>query len=71
MAEIFYTVSPDLHRMARLEGKDIVELDFEIPGKPPSLLNGIYLGRVVEVQKPLQAAFVDIGEEKPVSISII
>jgi ribonuclease G len=65
VAEIFYTVSPDLHRMARLEGKEVVELDFEIPGKPSSLLGGIFLGRVMEIQKPLHAAFVDIGEEKP------
>ena len=64
MAEIFYTVSPDLCRMARLERGEVVELDFEIPGKPPSLLGSIYCGRVVDVQKPLKAAFVDIGEEK-------
>lgn len=65
MAEIFYTVSPDLHRMARVEEGRVVELDFEIPSKPPSLLGGIYVGRIVEIQKPLQAAFVDIGLSKP------
>lgn len=65
MAEIFYTVSSDLHRMARVEGERVVELDFEIPGQPPSLLGGIYLGRVVEIQKPLRAVFVNIGLEKP------
>ncbi|HUX78984.1 MAG TPA: ribonuclease E/G [Alphaproteobacteria bacterium] len=65
MAEIFYTVSPELHRMARLEGGEVVELDFEIPEKPRSLLGAIFLGRVIEVQKPIQAAFVDIGEGKP------
>jgi len=65
VAEIFYTVSPDLHRMARLEGGKVVELDFEIPEKPKSLLGGIFLGRVIEIQKPLQAAFVDIGQAKP------
>ncbi|MBY0292978.1 MAG: ribonuclease E/G [Alphaproteobacteria bacterium] len=64
MAEIFYTVSPDLCRMARLERGDVVELDFEIPGKAPSLLGNIYWGRVVDVQKPLSVAFVDIGEAK-------
>ncbi len=65
VAEIFYTVKPGLHRMARLEKGKVVELDFEIPGKPPSLLGGIFLGRVIEVQKPLQIAFVDIGKAKP------
>ena len=30
MAEIFYTVSSNLHRMARLEEGRVVELDFEI-----------------------------------------
>ncbi|MBS0271232.1 MAG: ribonuclease E/G [Proteobacteria bacterium] len=65
MAEIFYTVSPDLHRMARVEEGSVVELDFEIPNKPSSLLGSIYTGRVREIQKPLQAAFVDIGLSKP------
>lgn len=65
MAEVFYTVSSDLHRMARLEEGEVVELDFEIQGQKPSLLDGIFFGRVVEIQKPLHAAFVDIGEEMP------
>ncbi len=64
MAELFYTVSSNLHRTARIEKGEVVELDFEIPGKPSSLLGGIYLGRVVDVQKPLRAAFVDMGEKK-------
>jgi ribonuclease G len=64
VAELFYSVSPELHRLARLEKGEVVELDFEIPGRPSSLLGGIYYGRVVEVQRPLRAAFVDIGEEK-------
>ena len=64
MAEILYTVSSDLHRVARLEKGKVVELDFEISSKPASLLGGIFLGRVVEIQKPLQAAFVDIGMAK-------
>jgi ribonuclease G len=64
VAEIFYTVSSDLHRVARVEGGLVQELDFEIPGKPSSLWGGIYLGRVVETQKPLQAAFVDIGQSQ-------
>ncbi|MBA3813062.1 MAG: ribonuclease E/G [Alphaproteobacteria bacterium] len=62
MAEIFYTVASDLHRMARVAGGLVQEIDFEIPENPPSLWGGIYLGRVVETQKPLQAAFVDIGQ---------
>lgn len=65
MAEILYTVAPDLHRMARVEGGEVVELDFEIPDLRPSDINSIYLGQVVEIQKPLQAAFVDIGLSKP------
>lgn len=65
MTEIYYTVAPHLHRMARKEGGVIVDLDFEIPGNPPSQWGGIYLGRVVEIQKPLQAAFVDLGQAHP------
>lgn len=65
MAEVFFTVSPHLHRMARREGREIIEMDFEIPGKPLSLWGAIYLGRVVEIQKPLQAAFVDVGGSHP------
>lgn len=65
MINVFYTVSPHLHRMARVEGGVVLDLDFEIPGKPPSLWGGIYLGRVVETQKPLHAAFVDIGLSQP------
>ncbi len=65
VAKIFYTVQPDLHRVARLEGGEVVELDFEIPGSPPSLSEEIFLGRVIEVQKPIKAAFVDIGKGKP------
>lgn len=64
MAKIFYTVAPHLHRMARVEGGLVQELDFEIPEKPSSLLGGVYLGKVVEIQKPLQAAFVDVGQAK-------
>ena len=51
--------------MARIEKGDVRELDFEYQDKPKSLLNGVYMGRVVEVQRPLKAAFVDIGEEQP------
>lgn len=65
MAEIFYTISPHLHRMARKAEDVVTDLDFEIPGKPPSLWGGIYLGRVVEIQKPLAAAFVDVGQSRP------
>jgi Ribonuclease G/E len=51
--------------MARLEKGKIVELDFEFPGQSPSLLGAIYYGRVIEIQRPLSVAFVDIGEKKP------
>lgn len=64
MAEIFYTLSSNLHRMARLEEGRVVELDFEIQSQKTCLLDGIFFGRVVEIQKPLHAAFVDIGEER-------
>lgn len=64
MAEILYTVSSDFHRMARLERGKVVELDFEIPGQPTSMLGAIYYGRVIEIQKPLSVAFVDIGEKR-------
>jgi ribonuclease G len=65
VAEIYYTVSPHLHRMAYKEGGRITKLDFEIPGKLPSLEGSIHLGRVVEIQKPLQAAFVNVGQASP------
>ena len=65
MAEVFYTVAPHLHRMARREAGVIVDLDFEIPDQSPSLWGGIYIGRVIETQKPLQAAFVDVGQTHP------
>jgi len=64
VVEIFYTVSPNLHRMARLEEGRVAELDFEIQSQKTCLLDGIFFGRVVEIQKPLHAAFVDIGEER-------
>ncbi|MBL8676837.1 MAG: ribonuclease E/G, partial [Alphaproteobacteria bacterium] len=65
MAEVFYSVSGNLHRMARLEEGRVVSLDFEFQDKPPSFLGGVYAGRVVEIQKPLQVAFVEIGLSKP------
>jgi Rne/Rng family ribonuclease len=65
VAEIFYTASPTLHRMARKENHQVVEVDFEIPGQTPCLWGAIYRGRVVEIQNPLQAAFVDIGLPHP------
>ncbi len=64
MTKLFYTVSPEMHRVARIESNQVVELDFEYQNQPPSLLKAIFLGKVVEVQKPLQAAFVDIGLSK-------
>lgn len=70
MVEIFYTVSPDLHRMARREEGVITDLDFEIPAQSPSLWGSLYLGRVVEIQKPLQAAFVDVGLAHPGFLSL-
>lgn len=65
MAEIFYTASGNLHRIARLEGDRVVSLDFEFQDKPLSLLGSIYSGRVVEIQKPLHVAFVEVGLSKP------
>lgn len=65
MADIFYTVGNDMHRVARVERGEIVELDFEYIDKPISNLNGVYLGKVIEIQKPLNAAFVDLGLSKP------
>lgn len=65
MAEIFYTVSENLHRMARLEEGRVVSLDFEVQDKPLSLLGSIYAGKVVEIQKSLHVAFVEIGLSKP------
>ncbi len=65
VAELYYTVSENLHRFARIENGQVVEMDFEIQGKSSSKLGGIYKGKVIEIQKPLRAAFIDIGDEKP------
>lgn len=51
--------------MARVEEGRVVSLDFELQDKPLSLLGGIYAGKVVEIQKPLHMAFVEIGLSKP------
>lgn len=53
-----------MHRMARVEGGRVVDLDFEIPGTEPSLWGALYLGKVIEIQKPLQAAFVEVGQSQ-------
>ena len=58
-------ISSDMNetRAALLESGHVVQLFFERKGKK-SLVGNIYLGRVKNVLPGLNAAFVDIGEEK-------
>ncbi|GFP27314.1 ribonuclease G [Candidatus Hakubella thermalkaliphila] len=58
-------ISADEHevRIAVLEGDSVVELYFGRRGKQ-SLVGNIYSGRVQNVLPGLNAAFIDIGEEK-------
>jgi len=50
-------------RVAVLEGGDLDQFQFEVPGRS-SLINNIYVGRVVNVEPSLGAAFVDIGADR-------
>lgn len=50
-------------RVAILESKQVIQLYFDRK-KSKSIVGNIYLGRIENVLSSLDAAFVDIGEEK-------
>jgi len=59
--EIFINASISETRIAILEGGRLVELFVERP-ENERMVGDIYLGKVVNVMKGMQAAFVDIGQ---------
>lgn len=61
--EILVSASPQESWVALLEDGQLVEIMFDRPDQG-RLLGDIYLGRVEAVLPGIQAAFVDIGEEK-------
>jgi Ribonuclease G/E len=62
--EIFINVAPGETRLALVEDGRLVEYVNSRIG-PRSLLGAVYLGRVANVSKALDAAFVDLGLERP------
>jgi Ribonuclease G/E len=61
---LFVTVQPGELRVARIEDGRLVELAIQRDDRP-SLLGDIYLGRVTAIDRSLDAAFVDIGRDRP------
>lgn len=61
--EILVNASPDETRVAIVEDGTLVEFYVERPSSQ-RLAGGIFLGKVANVLPGMQAAFVDIGEEK-------
>lgn len=61
---IFLALSPERSEFYRWSGKRLIQALIELPGEG-SCVGGVYLGRVVKVEKSLNAAFVEIGLEKP------
>jgi ribonuclease G len=61
---IFLALSPERSEFYRWSGERLIQALIERAGEG-SRLGGVYLGRVVTLEKSLNAAFVDIGSEKP------
>ncbi len=61
--EIFINSTMTETRIAFVENGELVELFLELP-ENERMVGDIYLGRVVNVVKGMQAAFVDIGQEQ-------
>ncbi len=61
--EIFINSTMTETRVALLEDGELVELFVELP-ENERMVGDIYLGRVVNVVRGMQAAFVDIGQEQ-------
>jgi Ribonuclease G/E len=62
--QIFLSLSPERTEFYRWSGDRLIQALVEKPGEG-SLVGGIYLGRVVRVEASLNAAFVEIGLDKP------
>ncbi len=63
MKQLLMDVTPRASRVALLEDGRMVEFQYEDNGRQ-SLVGNIYVGRVMNVHKGMQACFVDIGTEK-------
>ncbi|MCL2779584.1 MAG: Rne/Rng family ribonuclease [Polyangiaceae bacterium] len=66
MAKNILVISCDIHetRAALIENGIIAELHIERKGRQSSTVGNVYLGKVTRVLPGLQAAFVDIGQER-------
>lgn len=60
--EILYSWGPGESRLALVSGGKLVQYTL---ARPDLAQGAIFLGRVVEVSKPLDAVFVDIGQDRP------
>ncbi len=63
MKEIFVDVNPYQVRVALTENGDLLEMQVEARGRE-RLVGNIYKGKVKNILPGMQAAFVDIGQEK-------
>ncbi|OQX19313.1 MAG: ribonuclease [Desulfobulbaceae bacterium A2] len=61
--KILINITPYEHRIALVEGGNLIEFHVERPAEK-GLVGNIYRGRVVRVLPGMQAAFVDIGLER-------
>jgi Ribonuclease G/E len=62
--QIFLSLNPERIEFYRWSADRLVQVFIEKPGQA-SLAGGVYLGRVLRIEPSLNAAFVEIGQEKP------
>jgi len=62
--QIFLSLSPERTEFYRWSGDRLIQALIEKAGQG-SVAGGVYLGRVVRVEPSLNAAFVEIGQDKP------
>lgn len=62
--QIFLSLNPDRAEFYRWSDDRLAQVFIEKPGQG-SFVGGVYLGRVVRVERSLNAAFVEIGLDKP------
>ncbi len=70
MAEFYIAHQNDLTRVAIVEHGRVESFDMDSPRLPETLFGGIYQGRVVDVLKSGNMAFVDIGLDRPGVLSL-